>query len=303
MRFIMHSALILCSSFGAPLVQAREWHDSTGKYSVEADVIASTEDQVVLKRKDGKLVMLAKEKLSAADQEYLEMQKAANDSGEKDTQTWKMKSGLMVVGRLVAYGRKEVVIQRRRGKVYVNDRLFDNLPEVYQRMVPKIVEHFEKVKFDEEKDFKAWVAKLSGEPRRYLCEGVILELENGDEYGVPFIFFSEEDLRVLRPGWEQWLATQEDVQRRQEADFVLQAQAKAYQQDRRMNEQIAEMQLILSAVDAGVTDLWEVYLHPKPGTFARPQIVVVPGRDSRQAIAAALNRNPQYAPGPARKLN
>ena len=45
--------------------------------------------------------------------------------------------------------------------------------------------------------------KLRGEPRTYTCEGVVLELENGDEYGVPFFFFSEDDLKTLSPGWQR----------------------------------------------------------------------------------------------------
>ena len=48
------------------------------------------------------------------------------------------------------------------------------------------------------------------------------------------------------------------------------------------------MQLKLQAVQAGVTSLWEVTLYPAAGQGGPPQWVVVPGRDSRQATAAAF---------------
>ena len=121
-------------------------------------------------------------------------------------QTWTMASGLKVVGRVVDYARKDVTIQQRRGKTYVNDRLFDNLPQVYQRMLPKLVAHFEKTQIDDKRGLDSWVMKLRGEPRTFTCEGVMLELENRDEYGVPFFFFSEADLKVLQPGWQRWVA-------------------------------------------------------------------------------------------------
>jgi hypothetical protein len=131
----------------------------------------------------------------------------------------------------------------------------------------------------------------------------MMELENGDEYAIPFIFFSDQDLNVLRPGWERWLASDENTTYRQREDFLLRAQAQAYQQDRRVDQQIAAMQLIMSGVEAGVTDLWEVYLYPKPGVAALPKYVVGPARDSRQAIVQAMAKNPNYVAGPARRLN
>ena len=136
--------------------------------------------------------------------------------------------------------RKDVTIQQRRGKTYVNDRLFDNLPEVYQRMLPKLVAHFEKTQIDDKRGFDSWVMKLRGEPRTFTCEGVMLELENGDEYGVPFFFFSEDDLKILQPGWQRWLAAEKDRAKQEQESFLLQTQAQAYQQDRMANQQIAD---------------------------------------------------------------
>ncbi len=296
--------LLLAVAASSPL-PAREWKDSTGNYSLEADLIAFADDHVVLKREDGKLVTIERNLLSAADRKFLES-KEADDIHQKSVskpQAWTMKRGLKIVGRPVGYGRKEIVIQRRRGKVYVNDRVLDNLPEVYQRMLPRIVSHFEKIKLEDKNDLVTWMTKQRGQPRKFTVDGVMMELENGDEYAIPYIFFSDEDLNVLRPGWERWLASDENAGYRQREDFLLRAQAQAYQHDRRVDQQIAAMQLIMSGVEAGVTDLWEVYLYPKPGVAALPKYVVGPARDSRQAIVQALAKNPNYVAGPARRLN
>ncbi len=302
MQPILLACGLLLTVLTGPLA-AREWRDATGKYSVEADLIASSEDRVVLKRKDDKLIAVETAQLSAADKEYLASQEGAKLGEAGELQTWTLRRGWKVVGRVVGYGRKEVVIQRRRGRIFVNDRLLNNLPEVYQYMLPRIVSHFEQIELEDARDFTNWVVAQRGEPRKYVVDGVMLELENGDEYAIPFIFFGPEDLKVLQPGWERWLAVHEDAVRRQQEDLYLRAQAEAYQQDRRFNQQIAGLQLLLMAVDVGVVDLWEVYLEPAAGVAAPPLVVVVPARNSQQAIDQALSRNPRYVLGAARRLN
>ena len=187
---------------------SREWTDSTGKYHVRADLIAQSEDLVVLQKENHTLVAVPIKKLSQRDQDFLRSRETREhvQRSADQMQTWTMRSGLKVRGKVVDYARREITIQRRRNKVYVNDKLFQNLPEVYRRMAPKIVSHIEKMDVPDEKAFEAWVGRLRGEPRTYTLEGVVLELENGDEYGVPFFLFSDHDLRVLQPGWQQWLA-------------------------------------------------------------------------------------------------
>jgi hypothetical protein len=70
-----------------------------------------------------------------------------------------------------------------------------------------------------------------------------------------------------------------------------------------INQQIAQTQLLLMAVDAGIVGLWEVYLQPRPGLRAPPLFVVVPARNSDQAIAMAMSRNPNYVAGQVRRVN
>lgn len=294
----------LVAAGAARLAQARTWTDATGKYSIEADLIARNDEMAVLERRDDrKLVSVKIAELSKEDQQYLESKDyAESDRSAVSLHDWTLRNGLKVRGRVVGYGRRELVLQWRGGKLLVNDRQFENLPEVYQRMLPRIVGHFTNRDMDRPEKLKAWMEANRGKPQRFTCDGVMLELENGDRYGVPFFFFSEEDLRLLKPGWERWLAAEAHSEGQTREDLYVESQAAAYQRNEAVNNQIAHMQLGLLATIAGVVDLWEVYLTPASGR-GWPVSVIVPARDSRQAINAALAQNPGYVAGPARKVN
>jgi hypothetical protein len=277
----------------------RIWTDSTGKYTVEAELIRFDDSTVVLKRNDHQLVAVPIDQLSEEDRAFLKSQGplAQGSRSAGAMQTWTMTSGLKVVGRVVDYTRRDITLQQRRGRTYVNDRPLANLPEVYQRMLPRIVSHFEGIVIEDQRGLDAWLLKLRGQPRTFTCEGVILELENGDEYGVPFFLFSNDDRKVLEPGWQRWLSQEKDRNKQQHESFLLQAQTEAYQQDRRVNQQLAVLQLQMQAYQAGLFDLWEVRLFPGPGVASPPLLVVVPARDSRSAAVEAVRRNPGFAPG------
>jgi SLA1 homology domain 1, SHD1 len=295
----------LLMAFGA--AHARVWTDSTGHYTVEADLIVFNDRQVVLQRKDGELGAVPMDKLSTADRDYL-MSKEAEQAARKTkgaVQTWKLRSGNRVVGRVVDYARKEITLQRRRGKIYVNDRVFDNLPEIYQRMLPGVVGHFEKINKEDAQGLEAWLVRQKGQPRSFTIDGVVFELENGDEYVVPFFLFSDEDQNLLQSGWQEWLAAHQDGDYQQGGDhaFMLESLAAARHRDEQVQRRIATMQLGLEAVQAGVTSLWEVTLYPARGTAGPPLWVVVPGRDSAQATSNALSRNPGYTAGPVRRVS
>jgi hypothetical protein len=295
-------------AFGLTLTaRARVWTDSTGKYTIEADLIAFDESTAVLQRGDHHLGAVPIEKLSAADREYLKS-KEANEAVARVTgamQTWTLRNGLKIPGKVVGFARKQVTLQRRRGKMYINDRTYENLPEVYQRMLPHIVNHFEPLEPLDKESVEQWLVRQKGGPKTFSLDGVILEFENGDEYGVPFFFFSQDDLNVLQPGWEQWLKAHEaeNYDAREQQSFMVQAAAAARHQDQQINRQIALMQLNFQAVQAGVTSLWEVTLYPSRPGIGPPLWVVMPGRNSGQATAAALANNPGYTAGPVRRVS
>jgi hypothetical protein len=288
----------------ATLAEGRTWTDSTGNYQVEASLVAFNDTTVVLKKTNRRLVAVPIDKLSKDDRGYLESKEAAEYLAQAagKGQMWTMASGLKVIGHVVDYGKRDVTVQRRHGRIYVNDRPFDNLSEVYQRMLPKIVSHFENIDFADNREFKSWVEKLRGEPRTYTCEGVDLELENGDEFGIPFFFFSDQDQKLLRPGWERWLAADKNRAKKEQESFLLQSQAQAYHEDQTTNQQIALMQLQMQAYQAGMFDLWEVELFPGPQVASSPLMVVVPARDSRAAAAEAVRLNPGFVAGAVAKV-
>ena len=276
----------------------RTWTDSTGNYQVEAELIAFNDEQVVLKRTDGHLLVVPLSRISKQDQDYLQSKEGDQARKAADAaQTWTLASGMKVVGKVVDYARRDVTIQRRRGKIYVNDRLFDNLPDLYQKALPRIVAHFEKAEIPDRAAFEAWVLSLRGQPRTFTFEGVVLEVEGGDEYTVPFFFLADADRKSLQAGWERWLAAEKDRAKQEQEAFLLQSQAQAYQQDHMADREIAMMQLQLQAYQAGLFDLWEVRLIPQRPAAGPPLWVVVPGRDSRSAVAQALQMNPGYAAG------
>ena len=286
---------------------ARVWTDSTGRYTVEADLVSFDDETVVLKRADHELAAVPIDKLSEKDREFLKSKGAADAAKQMmdAMQTWTLKDGTKLAGRMVAYCMRDITIQRRRGMLFVNDRRFESLPEFYQKLLPQIVAHFEKLPATDRRSLDAWVLQQRGQPRTFHLEGVILELENNDEYGVPFFLFSEADLKLLKPGWDEWVAAMEmeDYDEQEDLAFLLRSLGAARQRDEKVQREIALMQLKLQAVTAGVTSLWEVTLYPADGQGGPPQWVVVTGRDSRQATASALQQNPGFVAGPVRKVS
>ena len=170
---------LLMVAVAADVAEARTWSDASGQYKVEADLIAFSPTKVVLERTDDKqLISLQMNELSQADQDFLKSKEAEDTTNtlSHTMQTWTMASGMKVVGRVVDYGRKQVTIQRQDGKIFVNDRPFDNLPEVYQMMIPKIVAFFEHLQRDDRQALEDWAVRQRGQAATFNCEGVLFEI-------------------------------------------------------------------------------------------------------------------------------
>ena len=301
LAFLIASSALLVT---APC-DARTWSDSTGQYTVDAELVALTEKAAILQRGDDHLVSIDIEQLSKEDQAYLKTEEAklTADKIANKQQTWTTVGGLEIIGNVVDYVTKDVTFQRRRGKVYVNDRVFDNLPEVYQKIAPLVVAHFENLPINDKASLERWLVRRRGQPATYKVDGVIIELPSGDEYAFPFFLFRDEDLEVLKPGWDHWAAAQGNYESQASMTDELRTLAAARQNDADVSHQIARLQLGMQAVQAGVTSLWEVTLMPGAGVAGTPLWVVVPGRDSRQATEVALSRNPGYFAGPVRRVS
>lgn len=298
--------VVLGAAAASPDAEARLWTDSTGRYTLEATLVAFNEQSVVLQRADHELVAFPVEKLSQADRDFLNSKEARDGMATTHggLQTWTLRDGTKLVGRIVDYTTRDMTLQRRRGRIYVNDRVLDNLPEFYQQLIPKIVATFENLQRADRASLETWLVRQRAQPRTFRLDGVVLETESGDEYAVPFALFSDEDLKVLRPGWEKWLAAHDsnELSAQEDRAFLLRSLAATRVNDRQVQRQIAMMQLQLQAVQAGLTSLWEVTLYPVAGSHEPPLWVVVPGRDSRQATETALQQNPGYVAGPVRRV-
>lgn len=285
----------------------RQWADASGAYSVEAELVSFNETAAVLKRADHELVAFPVADLSEEDKKYLasDEAKAVAQAFAEGMQIWKLADGSEIVGRIVDYANRDITLHRRHGRNYVNDRRLENLPEFYQRLIPKIVAHKEDLPRADRRGLRAWLVRQQGTPRTFHVDGVVMEIENGDEYAIPFFMFTKEDQRLLSPRWDAWnkagQSKEYGVQR--EIAFLLESLASARQRDKEVQHEVAMMKLQLQAVQAGVTALWEVTLWPADGQSWQPAWVVVPGRDSLQATATALEQNLGFVAGPVRRVS
>jgi hypothetical protein len=291
----------------------REFTDKTGQLKFEGTLIALDDKEIVLKLdgaiKGRELLAIRIEDLSEEDKKWVAAEERQREMAfANGKQSWKFRNGMEVFGRVVDFARRDVTLQRRRGKLYVNDRPFDTLPEIYRKMVPKIVAQFENRTFDNDAQFQSWVIAQGAQARTFKCEGVLFELPNGEEYGIPFFFFQPEELKDLEPYWKQWIAAElakdqekADEERRQHS-LYMQSDANATQQYQQQMLELSRLQLQMNAVAAGVTSMWEVYLYPGPGVMAYPISVVVTARNSDEATQMAVAQNPGFVPGPVRKM-
>ena len=285
---------------------ARTWKDQTGNYTIEGDLFAFNDEHVVIERADGDLGMFKIDFLSEEDREYLRSAECAECSKTHldEEQAWELIDGFKLVGTVVDYTRTKVTIQRRRGRIYVNDRHFDALPAIYQTVVIKMVGHFEQIADVDRDKFTQWVLQQRGQPRTFQVDGIVLELEDGNEYAIPFVLFSPGSLQRLRGGWEAWLAAYEleDYNALDDESFRLQAQAAAIIRNQELSQQIAMAQLNLDLIRSGITSLWEVTLFPGPGNPYPPRWVLAQGRNNIQAVSMALQQNPGFVAGPVRRI-
>jgi hypothetical protein len=70
-----------------------------------------------------------------------------------------------------------------------------------------------------------------------------------------------------------------------------------------IDRQIAQMNLNMNMINAGITSAWEVTLYPVPGNPRPPMWVVTMGRNSAIATEIALRQNPGFVSGPVRRVS
>ena len=195
----------LFANFAFAQSQSRNWTDSSGLYKFEGKIIARDDKRVVIEKKDKSLLSVELSQLSKSDLEYLEANKEQHLDSTQEVQEWHLENGVTIKGAVVEYGSRVVEMRKRRGKIYVNDKLFDNLPEIYQQIIPQLVAKVEGVDIEKKAHIDRWKKKLKSTTKKYQAEGVKLELENGDLYTIPLFMFTQQDRRILEPGLDAWV--------------------------------------------------------------------------------------------------
>ncbi len=304
-------ALTFLTMLAAGHAQARTWVDASGRFRVDAELLAINENVVVLRAKDGRLIAVEIPQLSKDDQAFLQTEAAGiKQLGARDQDhVWHLAGDVNFKGRIVDYFAHNMTIERKNSKLYVDGTKESDLPKQLLKFLPLIVENFESAKIKDLASLKTWLTDQGKVPHVYPLEGVTIALTDGEEVRVPIFLFNSSERGLLEPGLARWKALQtekladEDRSRyAREQALMLSSTARAYQQDAALQAQARRLQLELLAVDAGVTDLWEVLLIP-PNPYAYPFTVVVPARDSGSAQIMVQEKYPAYTVDATRKLN
>ncbi len=290
---------------------ARGWSDGTGKFKVEADLIAHSEERIVLKTKSGRLIALEIQQLSEDDRKFLASTEAKiGQLGSADkNHVWALTlKDLKVVGALTGYYAEDYVIQRQDARISVNGKKEQELPELFLRVLPAIVNKFEGTDLADPPALNRWLKDAGKGQHKYHVEGVHLHLASGVDVKVPIFLFGKTEQEFLKPGLERWRAIQsEKLEEQQKLDLerreamLMEASARAYQANQAMQTRAQLLQLEMLAVATGATELWEVALIPNTA-YGHPFSVVVPARSSAVAEQMALQKYPGASLGATRKF-
>jgi len=284
----------------ASSLEARTWTSRSGGYQLEADAVAFNDTTVILKKKSGDLVAVELAELSEVDRQYVQSKELDEQLGDSIArlQTWESKDGMKIRGRVLAYGRKDVAVARERGKVTIDGKPLDQIDPLHRRLVLRVMSELEGKSFSSERELTNWARTLGAQPKVYSLEGVLMELESGDQLAVPFFMFADSGLEVLKPGWDAWVKASDDADARRRESLMLQSEAMEYQryeqEESRQRQQIEILKLNLLAAQTGLTSIWEVGLRPGPGVYGRQISVMVTARNSEIATQMALQQHPGY---------
>lgn len=280
--------------------QARTWTSLKGDFKLEGDLIASNETTAILKRSgSGRLAAVELNELSVSDRQYVRAQASdlKTSQSDQDMQVWTSKSGLKIRGKVLAFGKQDFTLEKLRGVATLNGKAFSTLDPLHQSIALRVLSVLEHVKIDSEADLNQFTKQLGGKPKTYPLEGVLMKLQSGDEIAVPFFLFSERDLNVLKPGWEEWLQSQESDAERERQNLMMRTEAMHHQQAMANEMQRQQMEILkfnMLAAQTGLTSIWEVGLKPAPGVYGRPISVMVTARNSQIATQMVLPNYPGY---------
>lgn len=301
----------LMATTSAVSANQRTWTSANGAYKLDGEMIGFNETTVILKRRgSGRLAAIELKELSDEDQAFVKKRSDADSDqrsgGDLEMHTWTSRDGLKIRAKILSYGKKTYVLERKLGAVTIDGKAFSTFDPLHQRVILRVLSTIENTPMENEADLKKFAASLAGKPKSYPLEGVLIELESGDQIAVPFFMFSEKDLEVLQAGWENWKQYNEDEDARAREDLMMRYEAANYQQSMAQQQQRQQMELLkfnMAAVRTGLTHVWEVQIRPNPGVYGRPTSVMVTARDSLTATQMVLPNYPGYSTIGVRKVS
>ncbi len=298
------AALLLVAS-AASSAETRVWTDSSGEFTVDAELVDADEHSAVLKNEKGRLITVPISKLSDADQKHVKKAltaRAKEKAPQGDSRTWKLKDGSSITGRIVDYDHDPVLVQLRDGRVRVGDLAFSLLSRQEQSVVLRSMSAQVKQEFKSEQDISAWLSSQKGQRVVLQAGGVELLEPDGNDISVPFSLFDEKEQQYLRPGWDDWFKAQQakrgqkptdaDLALQRDASFHLRARSRLEEKERQLN--MAANQLVIQEA-FGISN-WRVELISANGNLPSRE-VIVPGRTSEDARFEAGRRYPGFQIG------
>lgn len=208
-QFLLLAALLA----SVQTLSAREWKDASGKFHQEAELVEFDGNLVVLKKAEGQLVAIPLDQLSKADQEYLKSKHATDDvagAASKDP-SWVLVDGSKFKGKLLKFGKKDLVFSRKLGELYVNGKPFAGLPALRQHVLPMLVGQEEGKEIKTASQIDDLIAARKGADLAYQMKGAVFEIEAGENVAVPISLLSDKDRKVIEPQWNAWVEAEKDV--------------------------------------------------------------------------------------------
>lgn len=284
------------------LAEAREWHDISGHFKIEAELVGSHDTKAVLKTTKGNLLVIETEQLCPADRAYITSteakelleKKLANDPAPSFT----LVNGLEVQGVVAGFAVHAWDIRKKNGRVYLNEVQYNKLPKVYRELLPAVVSHFEQATLTTFSAVNQWLEERGNSSRSYHVDSVALRTTKKELVYIPLIMFGEHSRSRFKEDFKYWAnvqeakidkAEKESYEREESLRLQYKYQLEALSEAR--NNYYRSVQLGLLSLATGVTKLWEVSII-NPNGYSAPISVIVSAPDSGMAEAMVLMHYP-----------
>ncbi|QDS92171.1 hypothetical protein FF011L_09080 [Roseimaritima multifibrata] len=309
--FFLSTATMLGLFAQCSAEETRQWTDASGKFRVEAELLAADKNLVVLEKDDGDLIAVRRAQLSEPDRQYIQQSDAAAkaSSAPRIDSEWKLNDGEVVAGRLMGFGRQELSIKRELGDLWINDHRLEDLPTAYRKVLPNVVAAIDQKPIGSLEALEKHLAEHGGGPYKYTVSGVQLELKEWGVITIPLALLTEKEAEEVRPGFARWQAAQqEDVSEEDRYETTSRERLALNSRDRQrrryqaagqqawQQRQMRMLELGLLAADAGVTDIWQVEVIP-PNSYGYGRMVVVSAQNSSFARRKVAQQFPGWMIG------